>query len=261
MTKTETALVVPAAQDYALMQMSLEDVREALQENLDGSQLSMWSFPRIRIPGAGGTTWSVPQLEGDDLETKVLEGVIVYKQSVRGYYKDEFKGGNSPPDCASKDGNWGQGAYGPDSVENPTGNCLTCPMSQFNPTPACKQSLLLFLLMKDDLLPVVVKASPGSLRPMNDYLRGLARKAKPYYSVVTKLALTKASSATGITYSQIAPSLGSLLSKEEVERFKDLKAQLQARFATMVDWNEYVVQDDTYSRDQRTDEEDWSPDR
>lgn len=93
--KEETALTYGASADLG----------EIFAEELDGLTPS---FERIKIPAGGGLAYEVP---GDDPEShdsaKEFKAVILYHHPISCYYKEEYTGGNNPPDCGSMDGRVG----------------------------------------------------------------------------------------------------------------------------------------------------------
>ena len=78
---------------------------DLLAEELDGLTPS---FERIKIPAGGGLAYEVP---GDDPDSpdsvKEFKAVILYHHPINCYYKEEYTGGNNPPDCGSMDGKIG----------------------------------------------------------------------------------------------------------------------------------------------------------
>ena len=90
---------------------------DLLAEELDGLTPS---FERIKIPAGGGLAYEVP---GDDPDSpdsvKEFKAVILYHHPINCYYKEEYTGGNNPPDCGSMDGKLG--------IDAETGECKTAP--------------------------------------------------------------------------------------------------------------------------------------
>ena len=86
---------------------------ELLAEELDGLTPT---FERIKIPAGGGLAYEVP---GDDPDSpdsvKEFKAVILYHHPINCYYKEEYTGGNNPPDCGSMDGKVG--------IDAETGEC------------------------------------------------------------------------------------------------------------------------------------------
>ena len=203
MAKNTATAIVPAA-DYAVMKHGVDALQEVIRANIGSGNLGPGDLERIKVPAGGGTTWTIPSLDGD-IDTKEFDGVIVAWKTQRAYWKEKYSGGSVPPDCASDDGITGSG--------DPGGVCEQCPYSQFEsatdekgekmPGQACKQIRLMAVVQKDDLVPVLLSAPPTSLANMRRYFLRLASRAKPFYAVVTRFTLVKAQSAGGITFSQI----------------------------------------------------------
>jgi hypothetical protein len=103
------------AQNYSVMQMSKEELVEVIVENTGGT-LSRLDLPTVRVPTAGGTTWTIPDVESGDRSDKVLRGIVVYQTVARGYWEASFNssGGGTPPTCYSNDGKRGLGNPGGD---------------------------------------------------------------------------------------------------------------------------------------------------
>jgi hypothetical protein len=190
MTKKETK--------YAIMTMG-DDIASVMADNLGGEQITAMDLDRVNIPAGGGTNWVVPTLEGD-VETKDLEGIIVYTRVQRVYWADAFSGGGTPPDCYSEDSIHGSG--------QPGGDCAQCALSKFGSgdngkSQACQMRRLVFLVQPDSLLPIVISVPPSSLNEAKKYLLRLASRGKSAYSMISKLSLEKDKNADGIAYSKI----------------------------------------------------------
>lgn len=195
-------------------------VAQVIEDNFGDEGFSPADLDRVKIPSGGGTSWEIP----DEDPTRIIEGVIVYKQPTRSFW---FKGRgedgeeDSPPDCWSGDGKTGVGVFGAGSKDNPSGECEGCPMNVFGSSTrgsgngkACKEQLQLFLLQKDAILPLQLALPPTSLKPFRKYMTRLASKGKSYMAVVTKLGL-EVQKGGGQTYSVVAPSRGDDLDPAE----------------------------------------------
>jgi len=193
-----TEAQVPAIQEnFPLANMGDANLSEIVTENLGDETLSPFDLERVTIPPGGVTTWQLP----DGTEAKELQGVIIKSQKTRSYWKEALSGGEgTPPDCVSPDCVYGYG--------DPGGECSKCPMNQFGTgnggsSKACKETQHVFLLMQDNVLPVVLQIPPSSLKPFKKYLTRLVSKAKSVNSVVTSFTLKKEKSKGGIQYSEI----------------------------------------------------------
>lgn len=215
------ALTTNDSSSYLPLAVDGFDWQEVVRENLGGQAPGAFDLPRIRIPTGGGIAWTVPTLEGPEME-KTITGVIIHWQTMRGYWKIPFAeaGAGTPPNCSSDDGETGHG--------DPGGDCSVCPLNQFGSgkdnSKACKEVRMLFLLREGDILPVAVPLAPMSIKPCKDYFMGLAsEKRVPYYGVETVLGLELATNSGNIKYAKAAPKFGRVLSVEEIAYIKQYK--------------------------------------
>jgi hypothetical protein len=190
-----------------------KEVQDIIAANLGGQELSAFDLPRVKIPGAGGTTWEKPSLEGD-VATKVLEGIVVHFKRVRSYWPGEFAG-SEPPACSSSDSKVGVG--------DPGGDCEHCPFAQWESGKAgrgqaCKQMEQWFLLQPDSLLPLVVTLPPMSLQGAKKYRLNLTNAMLAIGHVVTSLTLAKATNPDGQEFAYAVPALARRLEPEEAAR-------------------------------------------
>lgn len=145
----------------------------ALKENLAGERISEFDLDRIKVPGSGGIAWEIPTLEGPSV-APTIEGLILGVFTRRGYWESSNVDG-SPPDCFSIDGINGTGT--------PSGECAGCPFNEFGSAvrpdgsqgtgKRCKERRLIFVLRKEDMLPVVISAPPTSIKIVKQFLMRL----------------------------------------------------------------------------------------
>jgi hypothetical protein len=189
--------------EYAIMTMEKGAVVDMLRENMGDEKLTANDLNRITVPTGGNTSWKIPTIEGN-LNRDSIKGVIVLTQSVRAYWEKPFgeSGGGSPPDCVARDGLTGVG--------NPGGDCLTCPMSQWESAKqgkgrgkACSESRLIYLVPKDEILPTIIKVPATSLANARKYLFGLTSARQKVHSVYTSLTLVGDKNADQIEFSKI----------------------------------------------------------
>lgn len=224
--KADSTDLVPAG-EYAIMQTQVDDLREIIQANIGEQGLSRFDLDKIKVPAGGGLQFDIPTLDGEE-QSSTYEGIIVHWSEPRAYWKVGFdeSGGGSPPDCSSHNGVYGNGEFGPGSEANPTGQCDTCPMSDWGSAgdgrrgQACKQMRVLFTVRPDTMLPDAVICPPTSIKPIRQYFLRLAGRRIPFYSVITRLELERTKSTDGITYSRIVPKLGGRLEAEQIEQAK-----------------------------------------
>lgn len=188
---TTKAVAVKEDNQFALMAMGKNEIKDLIEQNLAGENIDPnTDLVRIKVPTGGGTTWTIPTIEGD-VDTKEITGIIVAHQLIRVYWQEAYgKGGGTPPDCSSMDCITGEG--------DPGGDCMNCEFSQFKSDPdpksdaqACSQKRLLFMVLKDEILPCVVSAPPTSLKSTKKFLLGLSSRRKKFTSIFTKLTLVK----------------------------------------------------------------------
>ena len=202
-----------------------------LAEELDGLNLS---FDRIKIPSGGGLAFEVPGDDPDSPDTvKEFKAVILYHHPISCFYKEEYKGGNNPPDCGSMDGKIGILA---ESGELRT--CADCPNNKFgsakNGGKACKQKRRMYLLRENESLPILLSLPTGSLAEFSKYVMRLLARGKKPNRVVTKFSLKKVQNAGGISYSQAVFSFDRDLNESELNNVLEMSEQVK-NMATKVE--------------------------
>lgn len=239
MTATTTAIV--PVEKYRALTVPVEQVRDIIAENVGTGGITQFDLDRVKIPTGGGTAWSVPTLDGEEEIAKELLGIIVLQRDARAFWSTglEQSGGGSPPDCASDDGQIGIG--------EPGGECATCPLAEWGSKgggrrgQACKSIKLVFLLRPDSLLPMVVSLPPTSIGPMRKYFLRLASQAIPFYAVVTRLTLSKATNAQGIAYAQVVPSVAGPVPQQQLGMVRSYAAAIKPalmRVSTVTDFEQ-----------------------
>jgi len=198
------------------------EMMEIFQENLDGEELDVGDFRRIKVPSGELKSWVVTQ-GGEEMSVRELVGVIVAIKARRSFWDSDNPDG-SQPDCASADnkvpqpGGW-FAKDGPMGAQNPRGLCKTCPMFQRgsgeNGASRCREQRLLFLMTSGAMFPVVVHVPRTSVRGVKGYAMELAEATLPYFAVETGLVLEQASNKQGQAYNKIKlRSLGKLTEDE-----------------------------------------------
>lgn len=119
MTSKHQEVTIYKGQQFAVAEHG-GDVAAVLADVLaPGEQLSLSSFPAIKIPAGGGLAWTLP----DGEPAKEIQCVILHRQPVRAFWREAFSGEGNPPDCTSIDNLIGQG--------DPGGECATCPLNEW----------------------------------------------------------------------------------------------------------------------------------
>lgn len=223
-----TTALIEITQNYPIL--SPDSPQAALiAENLAGDSVSIGDLDRIKVPAGGGTTWTVPSIEGEK-QQKALEGIIVHVARRRAYWESSNPTGEQP-DCSSSDCVTGHG--------DPGGACAACPLNEFGTAQkqgggqgrgkACKESALLFLLRPGENMPQVVVVPAGSLKAVRQYRLKLK---VPYFAAVTRLELSKTANKDGIAYAQISPTFVGELPPEAAAGVKRYADALGSVFAT-----------------------------
>jgi hypothetical protein len=188
--------------------LSTQNMEGLMDEDLNGLTITP---DRIKIPSGGSTAFEVPG-DGDDSEmVKEITGVILFHHPAYAYYKEKYAGGSNPPDCGSFDGITGVGI--------PGGACATCPYNQFGSgegqSKLCKNRRQIYILPENELFPMVLSLPTGSLKEFTKYVKHQLTKGRKLSQIVTKLSLKKATSSSGIVFSQAVFTYVRPLTSEE----------------------------------------------
>ncbi len=185
---------------------------EIIKENLKNQPLSFQLFDVVKSPSGGSTVFSVPGLSGDDT-AKELTGIILDYTTPRAYWDTPDPVEGTPPTCFSSD-----------SIVSHEGKpCGQCPFNDFGSkdgetnAKACKESVTLFLLRPDNIMPIIVRVPVSSKARFQRYMTRLIGKMIPLSAVVTRITLEKTTNRTGQPYSLYNFEAIAELSKEEYE--------------------------------------------
>ena len=197
------------------------DTLEIVRENLKNQPLSPELLDMVKSPFGGSTVFSVPGLNGDEIEKEVT-GIILDYTTSRAYWDTPDPVEGTPPVCLSTD-----------SILSQDGKpCVRCPFNDFGSrdgetgAKACKESVLLFLLRPDSILPILVRIPVTSKPRFLKYVVRLIGTRTPISGVVTRITLEKATSKSGKPYALYNFEAVGLLSPEETVMAKAFGAQL-----------------------------------
>lgn len=214
MKAQSAAVAVLEDSDYAALTREPREIAEIIESNVGPGGFNRFDLERVKIPTQGSTRWTLETVEGEH-ETEEIEGIILLKKATRVYFSQPFEetGGNTPPDCSSEDAYRGVG--------NPGGDCTTCKFNAFGTAAkgdgkACREIMVLFVLLPGKLLPLVITVTPGSLREVRKYFLRLAGEGYASYFVTTKFRLDKASNKRGIKYARVKATIGRPLLPDEI---------------------------------------------
>lgn len=202
-TNTETALVATATGEatslFPVLARTPSEFLEEITEALGGEEISPVILDTVSVPGGGGTTYTLPGLDEEGNEVEYFDGIIIAAQPSRAYWAQAYNGEVNQPDCSSPDGRVGVGLFQYGSPENPTGQCASCPMSQFvnGQRPQCKSKMNVYMLLQGRMFPIHMSlaiSSIGSGKSPNPttwkgYHRLLLNYRKSPTAVVTRVGI------------------------------------------------------------------------
>jgi len=212
MTDT-TALTIVSESNYIALK---SDALSIINENLKHQQLSPAMFDVVKSPSGGTTAFNVPGLSGDEIQ-KDISGIILDYTTPRAYWDTPDPVEGTPPICFSND-----------SVVSFEGQpCSRCQFNDFGSknggetnAKACKESVNLFLLRQDNIMPLIVRVPVSSKMAFMKYATRLVGSMKPLYGVVTKITLEKSTNKTGQPYAKYNFETVNTLSPEEAASAK-----------------------------------------
>ena len=159
--------------------------------------------------------FSVPGLSGDEAE-KELTGIILDYTTPRAYWDTPDPVEGTPPVCLSTN-----------SIISHDGKaCAHCVYNDFGSkdgetgAKACRESILLFLLRPNNIIPLLVRVPVTSKPRYLKYATRLLSTLTPISSVVTKITLEKATSKGGKPYALFNFEAVGKLSPEEAAQAK-----------------------------------------
>ena len=199
--------LAPVDSGYLALNNSAIDI---IRENLKNQPLSYDLFDVVKSPSGGATVFEVPGLVGTEAE-KELVGVVLDYTTPRAYWDTPDPVEGTPPVCMSRD-----------SLISQDGKiCARCPYNSFGSkdgesnAKACKESVLLFLLRPNSIMPLLVRVPVTSKPRFLRYMTRLVGTLTPLNGVVTKITLEKTTSKAGKPYALFNFEAVSVLGPEE----------------------------------------------
>ena len=145
-----------------------------------------------------------------------MTGIVIDYLTPRAYWDTPDPVEGTPPVCLSYN-----------SVISHNGiACSRCPYNEYGSksgdsnTKACKESVLLFLLRPNSILPLLVRVPVTSKYRFLKYMARLAGTLTPLSGVVTRITLEKATSSAGKPFALFNFEAVSMLSPEEAATAK-----------------------------------------
>ena len=185
----ENVALTPSESGYLALNNNALDV---IRANLKNQPLSFDLFDIVKSPSGGSTVFSVPGLAGDEAE-KELTGIILDYTTPRAYWDTPDPVEGTPPVCLSQNS----------IISHDGKSCAHCPYNDFgskdgeSAAKACKESVLIFLLRPNSIIPVLVRVPVTSKARFLKYSTRLLSTLTPISSVVTKITLERATSKAG----------------------------------------------------------------
>lgn len=214
--KVASHLLQPAGDGYLALNNNALDI---IRTNLKSQQLTLDLFDVVKSPSGGSTAFMVPGLNGEE-PAKDLTGIILDFTTPRAYWDTAEPVAGTPPTCMSQN-----------SIISMYGKaCCNCPYNDFGSregnsnAKACKESVLLFLLRPESIIPLLVRVPVTSKPRFLKYSTRLLSTLIPINTVVTQITLQKAVSKNGQPYALFDFNAIRKLSPEEAA-----KAQTYAR--------------------------------
>lgn len=183
---------------------------DLIRANLKSQPLSLDLFDVVKSPSGGSTVFEVPGLAGNEVAME-LTGIVLDYTTPRAYWDTPDPVEGTPPVCMSQN-----------SIISHDGKaCALCPYNDFGSkdgdsnAKACKESVLLFLLRPNNIIPLLVRVPVTSKPRFLKYSTRLLSSLTPISSVVTKITLEKATSKQGKPYALFNFQAVSTLTPEE----------------------------------------------
>ena len=206
------AALAPVDSGYLALNNNALDI---IRANLKSQPLTLDLFDIVKSPSGGSTVFSVPGLSGDEPE-KELTGIVLDYTTPRAYWDTPDPVEGTPPVCMSQNS----------IISHDGKSCAMCPYNDFGSkdgdsnAKACKESVLLFLLRPNSIIPLLVRVPVTSKPRFLKYSTRLLSTLTPISSVVTKITLEKATSKQGKPYALFNFQTVGTLSPEEAAQAK-----------------------------------------
>ena len=229
-------LTTVKAENWLALSGAANGVAEA--QAASGETVSLGGLTWVRTPSGGGTVWEIEDGMGGSEATKEITGIMVLyrKRSILWPTEGEPQEGAKPLlvcddhpklEVARRVGD-DFGDLDPELIEccrredglydvRPKSAGGSFYYSEFGssgkgPGPRMKEQRIIGILRETDVFPILVVASPGSITAVKNVV---ARFTKPYYQMIVRLSLQKATSASGIAYAQIRMQVAGQLTDEQ----------------------------------------------
>ena len=210
-----TALKVYESSEIAALDKNSEAAL-AFRENNQGESFGVNDLIRVKVPSAGGTIWTIEGPEGKE-QVESIEGIIVFKAPHGIIWRSDDISPGEKPVVVSNDLVTGKLNIPREEVPeelmelidsaeikgNPgVYDWAKLPQTQWGTGKYAKEQILMFVLRPNELLPLLIAATPGSVGNIKKFF---LRTKISHYRMLVSLKLKEAISKGGIKYSQIIP--------------------------------------------------------
>jgi hypothetical protein len=220
--------------------MSSVEQQEAMiffrQETAATTEGLQVTFPRAKFPTSGSSFWELPSVTGEPEAAKEIEGVVVFKQNTRAWWrgldgKTSFEITNVAPTCSSLDGKTPV-----PSPDQQAMSCAACPHAAWGTGKegrgqACKSRLNVFILRPGDEIPTLISLPPTAIKPFGAYAVGLRQKKSALIATTTIFGLQDAKSSGGTAYKGIALRMGKPLTFSEMKAARAISDAFESAMA------------------------------
>jgi len=241
MTKNKDTKEVATVSETGFAIIDQPHARETMQQAFEQLGITPDLLQRIKLPTGGMTAFLIDDLDGEQV-VKNLDVILV---AVQGRQKAWWSrgldegGGGAPPSCSSTDGIHGFGINTLNADDAPGKHlCSECPWGRFGSSrhggngKDCKDFSLLFFFREGSRIPAMMQVPATSLKALQTYIMRLIDNGKTFQGVVTRLSLSTAQSAGGITYSKLTVAFLKDLDAEAAAVMTALGADLAQQLAS-----------------------------
>lgn len=219
------------ASEFAIFSRSPERIGKIIDANLgENGKLSLSNFDRVGIPAGGSLSWTVPGLAGEE-SVRELVGIVLFWKPARAFWRADYTGKSTAPDCRSDDGITGIG--------DPGGSCDVCQYAEWGSDPKggrgqwCKGMKQLFVLRPNSIMPTIITMPPTSLTIIDKFFYRLMASTLSYYEVVTRFKLERVDNGLVPAFSRLVLEHVSELTDEQISVIESLRDKLVPVFKTV----------------------------
>lgn len=236
--KASSALVAQGSSNFAIIDDP--EAKAVMLGAFDQLGLSNFQLNRIRIPAGGMTAWEVETLEGTTVEKELDVVILAMQGNQKSWWSApiEEAGGGAPPSCSSTDGRTGFGVNVLDAdAAHGEHACADCAWNQFGSArnggngKDCSDFALLFFFTQGARLPSLLMVPATSIKKLQSYWIKLIDAGKRMEGCVTTLRLAKATSKSGIQYSQLDLGWKADLDEAATASMTELSSEFRGRMS------------------------------